>query len=84
MKNKTAILVDDILKEKSDTLVVTETWLQDVDSVSIAALSPPGYYFKHFARQSDRKGGLTGVLYNGIVDMKFIDGEEKRSLEFSE
>ena len=60
MKNKTAILVDHILEKKRDTCVVTETWLQDVDSVSIAALSSPGYHFKHFARQSDRKGGGGG------------------------
>ena len=39
MKNKTAILVDHILEEKIDICVVTEIWLQDVDSVSIAALS---------------------------------------------
>ena len=84
VNNKTAILVDHILEEKIDICVVTETWLKDVDSVSIVALSPPGYYFKHFSRKSDRKGGGTGVLYNEIVKIKFVDGEEKRSFEFSE
>ena len=74
------------MEEKIDICVVTETCLQDLDSVSIAALSPPGYHFiiKHFAIQSDRKGGGTGVLHNDIFEMKFIDVEEKSAFEFSE
>ena len=55
---------------------MAETWLQDVDSVSITT--------SWSLFQFDRKGGGTGVLYNEIVEMKFIDGEEKRSFEFSE
>ncbi len=64
--------------------MVTETWLKDIDSVSIAALSPPGYFFKSFPRQSDRRGGGTGVMFSTCVNFKFINGEEKCSFEYSE
>ncbi len=64
--------------------MVTETWLKDIDSVSIAALSPPGYFFKSFPRQSDRRGGGTCVMFSTCVNFKFINGEEKCSFEYSE
>ena len=84
LNNKTAEFVDHILKKKIDICVVTETWLKDIDSVSIAALSPPGYFFKSFPRQSDRRGGGTGVMFSTCVNFKFINGEEKCSFEYSE
>lgn len=84
VRNKTVTLVDHILENKIDICVITETWVKDIDSVRIAELSPLGYRFRHFARQSERRGGGTGVLHNELVKVSFVDGDEKRSFEFSE
>ena len=48
LKNKTAAFVSHILDNKIDLCIVTETWLKEIDTVSIAALCPPGYFFKSF------------------------------------
>jgi hypothetical protein len=87
LKNKTAEFVDQKLGNNINICVVTETWLKDIDSVSIAALSPLGYYFKSFPRQSDRKGVGTGVRCNRTnsrIKIKFINGDKKHSFEYSE
>lgn len=84
VKNKTASIVDHVLGRKIDVCVITETWLKDKDTVSIAALSPPGYSFKSFPRQSNRLGGGTGVMFNNNFKVSLVDGGEKRSFEFSE
>ena len=64
--------------------IVTETWLKEADTVSIAALSPPGYLFKNFPRQSNRPGGGTGIMFNANFNVTLNDGGEKRSFEYSE
>ena len=64
--------------------IVTETWLKEADTVSIAALSSPGYLFKNFPRQSNRAGGGTGIMFNANFNVTLNDGSEKRSFEYSE
>ena len=63
---------------------MTETWLTDRDSVSIAALNPTGYSFINFPRPSSRSGGGAGVFFNKSFNLVLSDGGEKRSFEFSE
>ena len=84
LKNKSAEFVDHILGNNIDICVVTETWLKDIDSVSIAALSPAGHHLKRFPRQSDRRGGGTGVMCSSRIKINFINGDEKHSFEYSE
>ena len=84
VKNKAAVIVDHVVSNNIDFCMMTETWLKDWDSVSAAALSPPGYSFKSFPRQSDRKGGDTGIMFNHDLEVSLINGGEKRSFEFSE
>ncbi len=43
---KTAEIVDHILSNNIDVCIVTETWLKEADTVSIAALSPPVIFLK--------------------------------------
>ena len=64
LKNKTAEIADHVLSNNINECTVTETWLKEADTVSIAALSPPGYLFKNFPRQSNRAGGGTGIMFN--------------------
>ena len=84
VKNKTAEIADHVIHNNIDVCIVTETWLKEQDTVSIALLSPPGYSFKSFPRQSDRKGGGTGIMFNNDFKVSLTRGGEKRSFEFSE
>lgn len=59
-------------------------WLNDHDTVSLAALSASGFNFKKFPRPSERNGGGTGVFYNLNLNLSIFDGGEKSYFEFSE
>ena len=67
-----------------DICVFTETWLKDVDSVTIAALSPNGYCFQNAPRENDRSGGGVGVMYKSIMRTKLMEANQFRSFEFSQ
>lgn len=84
VRNKVADVVDHVVGKNIDICVVTETWLKDHDTVSIAGLSPNGYAFKSFPRQSERNGGGTGIMFKDSLNVNMIDGKENRSFEFSE
>ena len=83
LKNKTAEIVDHVLSNNINVCIVTETWLKEADTIGIAALSPPGYLFKNFPRQSNRAGGGTGIMFNANFNVTLNDGGEKRSSEYS-
>lgn len=83
IRNKTAEFLHHVLDSRLDVCTVTETWLNDHDTVSLASLSPSGFNFKNFPRPSERNGGGTGVFYNLSLDLSFFDGGEKSSFEWS-
>ena len=64
--------------------VVTETWLKDADSVTIAAVCPDGHCFQNLPRENDRSGGRVGVMYKSIIGTKLIHANQCSSFEFSE
>ena len=80
LRNKTADVVDHVVNSNIDMCVVTETWLKDADSVTIAALSPDGYCFQN----SPRSGGGVGVMYKSIIGTKLIHANQCSSFESSE
>ena len=84
LRNKTADVVDHVVNSNVDMCVVTETWLKDADSVTIAALSPDGYCFQNSPRENDRSGGGVGVMYKSIIGTKLIHANQCSSFEFSE
>lgn len=57
-KNKTLKICDFILDNDLDLCLMTETWIQDCDAVTIQDLSPPGYDFKYVPRAGRRGGGV--------------------------
>ena len=65
VRNKIESIIDHIVEK--DT--VTETWLNDADSVSIVQLSVAGYFFKNVSRQSQNRGGGTGILFRDPVNV---------------
>ena len=49
LKNKTSEIVDHVLSNNINVCIVTETWLKEADTVSIAVLSsPPAIFLKIF------------------------------------
>ena len=84
LKNKVPLVTDHIINENIDICFFTETWLKDYDTVSFAGLSPTGYKFRNFSRQSERRGGGTGIMFRDSLDVRLSDAKENQSFEFSE
>ena len=61
--NKIESIIEHVVENDINFCTVSETWLNDADSVSIAQLSVAGYFFKNFSRQSQNRGGGTGILF---------------------
>ncbi|KAK2561921.1 hypothetical protein P5673_015341 [Acropora cervicornis] len=84
VRNKTTDIVDYVITNDADICVLTEAWLKDRDSVSVVALSLPGYIFKNLLRQCKRKVGGTGIMCKRNLNATLTDAGENRSFEFSE
>ena len=69
VRNKIESIIDHIVEKDIGLCTVTETWLNDADSVSIVQLSVAGYFFKNFSRQSQNRGGGTGILFRDPVNV---------------
>ena len=64
--------------------MLTESWLKDCDTVSVADLSPTCYEFWNFPHLSGRRGGGTRIVSKDSLNVKMSDGNEKQSFEVSE
>ena len=74
VRNKTAEIVEHIVNSNIDICIITETWLKEYDYVTTAALSPNGYGFKGFPRQSNRAGGGTGIMFKDSLTVSMAEG----------
>ena len=63
VRKKTASLVEHVINSNIDICAITETWLNEKDDVTRAALKPEGYSFQDHPREADRAGGGTGIMY---------------------
>ena len=81
VRNKIESITDHVAENDIGPCSVTETCLNDADSASIAQLSVAGYFFK---KQSQNRGGGTGILLRDYVNVSLVDGKENKSFEFSE
>ena len=84
LQNKTEVFIDHVIGESIDVCVVTETWLKDNDSVTLAALTPTGFSFCNVNRHSGSSGGGTGVIFRNSFKVWGADGTHRESLEASE
>lgn len=84
LKNKTEVFTDHVINGKLDICLVTETWIKNDDSVTLAALSPQGYMFRNVPRHSERTGGGTGIILRENFKINFIEGNLRLSFESSE
>jgi hypothetical protein len=72
IRNKTTEYLTHVFDEKYDICTITETWLQDEDSVVIADLNSLDYNFKGHNR-SGRIGGGVGILCKKQFQIKEIE-----------
>ena len=56
-------IIDRVVEYDIGLCTVSETWLNDYDAVNIAQLSVNGSFFKNISRQSQNRGGGTGILF---------------------
>ena len=69
VKNKRLLIKDWVVNNNIDILALTETWLQpdNKDDHIIGDLTPTGYSFYHFPRQT--RGGGVGILIKDGFDI---------------
>ena len=67
IKNKSVAFADFINSNKSDIIVVTETWLQPDDTKNfIADVTQPGYKYTHVPCYEGRGGGVRFLIHDDI------------------
>ena len=62
-----------IIDDKIDILCITETWLRDGDTATIAKLVPDTHVLYHVPRPSGLGGGVGVVLSRSFQSSKFFD-----------
>ena len=76
LKNKTELFIDHVIDKKMDVCVVTETWMNDNNSVTTTPLSLQGYTFRYVPRESDRSGGGTGIIFRDCFNFSLLFSAE--------
>ena len=76
IKNKCCQIHDLIIDKSLDALFITETWVSQYDSASIAAILPDSHEFYSVPREEGRGGGI------GLVISKDIQSVKSRKWEF--
>ena len=84
VRKKIESIIAHIVENDIGLCTVTETWLNDADSVSIAKLSVAGYSLKNFPRQSHNRSGGIGILFRDSLKVSLVDRKENKSFEFWE
>ena len=84
IKNKHTNLLDNLVENKTDICIVTETWLTDDDKVWLdcSDLSKNGYHIQSANRRNRRGGGLAIIAATNIKT-KLLEKGEKISFEYA-
>ena len=81
INKKELILKDFTVENDIDIFAVTETWLRDDNTFSLADVCPKEYYFYHIPRKNSRGGGV-GVLLKQNIRMKTQPQRQFTSFEY--
>ena len=82
-RNKTDLLIDNVIDAEIDLLAITETWLSpgESDTKTIKDVTPAGYTFDHVPRKNRRGGGI-GFLYRSIFTVTVNNKQALSTFEF--
>ena len=58
LNNKSLSILETVQDHKLDTLLITETWINDEKSDLVGDLNSNGYTFKNFPREECAGGGI--------------------------
>lgn len=73
-----ALIINEIITENNlNALCLTETWLKQNDYISLNEATPPGFLYKHEARQTGRGGGVASIFSD------FLNIKQRNGLMFS-
>jgi hypothetical protein len=82
VRNKTAVIMDEIISQDIDCCCMAETWLNSMDDVKRSDLKCDGYNFCDVIRSG--VGGGTGIIFKDTMHCELLDSGEMLSIEFSE
>lgn len=82
VRNKTSEVMDYVICKELDLCFLTETWLNDKDSVCRSALNIQGYTFQDYTRQDERQGGGTGIIHRSHMKCERVNGGQCASFEY--
>ena len=82
IRNKTTVVMDEIISKDIDVCCMTETWLTEMDDVKRNDLRYDGYDFRDVCRSG--VGGGTGIIFKEIVKCDLVDSGIVQAIEFSE
>ncbi|KAJ8037927.1 Vesicular glutamate transporter 3 [Holothuria leucospilota] len=82
IRNKTNEVLVQLVDDDMDFCLITETWLKNEDTVTVADLQSTGYTFSGYNR-SDRIGGGVGLLCRERYHVKDILKGETTSFEYA-
>ena len=68
---------------KTNTISITETWLQNRDNAVRSELRPTGYQLINHPR-SGRGGGGIGLLFRECIRVNTVRSAEKQAIDYSE
>ena len=68
---------------KTNTISITETWLQNRDNAVRGELRPTGYQLINHPR-SERGGGGIGLLFRECIRVNTVRSAEKEAIDYSE
>ncbi len=81
--NKTHTIVDYISDHNIDLCCITESWIQDGDSVTQEELKPNGFDLRNFPR-NNRTGGGIAIIFKESIKPKLVSAFERKSFECTE
>ena len=84
IKNKHTNLLDNLVENKNDICIVTETWLTEADNVWLdySDLSKNGYQI-HSVNRKNRRGGGLAVISTINIKIRLLEKGEKTSFEYA-
>ena len=72
VRNKTGYVTEFIRESNIDIFFLQETWLWNEEEAVIAELTPIGYSYLNFPRDSVNRGGGIGILFHSAIKLTIV------------